>query len=43
MVTFLSKGGWVRVGVTDDKLSLAIPPPARPRLSQTKTPLLTAS
>ena len=39
----LAKGGWVRVGVTEGKISLEIQPPDRPRLSQKKTPLLTAS
>jgi len=39
----LAKGGLVRVGVTDGKISLEILPPDRPRLSQKKTPLLTAS
>ena len=39
----LAKGGWVRVGVTEGKISLEIQPPDRPRLSRKKTPLLTAS
>ncbi len=39
----LAKGGLVRVGVTEGKISLEILPPDRPRLSQKKTPLLTAS
>jgi ATP-dependent Clp protease ATP-binding subunit ClpA len=39
----LAKGGLVRVGVADGKISLEIQPPDRPRLSQKKTPLLTAS
>ncbi len=39
----LAKGGLVRVGVTDGKISLKIQPPERPRLSQKKTPLLTAN
>jgi ATP-dependent Clp protease ATP-binding subunit ClpA len=39
----LAKGGVVRVGVTKGKISLEIQPPDRPRLSQKKTPLLTAS
>jgi ATP-dependent Clp protease ATP-binding subunit ClpA len=39
----LAKGGLVRVCVVDGKISLDIRPPDRPRLSQKKTPLLTAS
>jgi ATP-dependent Clp protease ATP-binding subunit ClpA len=39
----LAKGGLVRVCVVDGKISLNIQPPDRPRLSQKKTPLLTAS
>jgi ATP-dependent Clp protease ATP-binding subunit ClpA len=39
----LAKGGWVRVGVTEGKISLEIQPPDRPRLAQKKTPLLTAT
>ncbi len=39
----LAKGGLVRVCVVDGKISLEIQPPERPRLSQKKTPLLTAS
>jgi ATP-dependent Clp protease ATP-binding subunit ClpA len=39
----LAKGGVVRVGVVEGKISLEIQPPDRPRLSQKKTPLLTAS
>jgi ATP-dependent Clp protease ATP-binding subunit ClpA len=39
----LAKGGLVRVCVVDGKISLDIQPPERPRLSQKKTPLLTAS
>ena len=39
----LAKGGVVRVCVVDGKISLEIQPPDRPRLSQKKTPLLTAS
>jgi ATP-dependent Clp protease ATP-binding subunit ClpA len=39
----LSKGGLVRVCVVDGKISLDIHPPEPPRLSQKKTPLLTAN
>jgi len=39
----LAKGGVVRVCVVDGKISLDIQAPDRPRLSQKKTPLLTAS
>ena len=39
----LAKGGLVRVCVVEGKISLEIQPPDRPRLSQKKTPLLTAS
>ena len=39
----LAKGGVVRVGVVEGKIDLEIQPPDRPRLSQKKTPLLTAS
>ncbi len=39
----LAKGGLVRVGVAEGKISLEIQPPDRPRLSRRKTPLLTAS
>jgi ATP-dependent Clp protease ATP-binding subunit ClpA len=39
----LAKGGLVRVCVVDGKISLDIHPPDHPRLSQKKTPLLTAS
>ncbi len=39
----LAKGGVVKVGVKDGKIDLEIQPPDHPRLSQKKTPLLTAS
>ena len=39
----LAKGGVVQVCVVEGKISLEIQPPDRPRLSQKKTPLLTAS
>jgi ATP-dependent Clp protease ATP-binding subunit ClpA len=39
----LAKGGLVRVCVVDGKISLDIHPPEHPRLSQKKTPLLTAN
>ncbi len=39
----LAKGGVVRVGVVEGKIDLEIQSPERPRLSQKKTPLLTAS
>jgi ATP-dependent Clp protease ATP-binding subunit ClpA len=38
----LTKGGTVRVGVKDDALVLSYEEPAKPRITEKKTPLLTA-
>lgn len=38
----LTKGGLVRVNIKDNKIDLEILPPDHPRLSEEKTPLLTA-
>ena len=39
----LAKGGLVKVSVKDGKIDLEVQPPDHPRLSQKKTPLLTAN